>query len=72
MNPARFISYVVLIYIIGVLAGMWPCGVITFIREMFNAESKSQVYGHLHQFLHHNPETASKLSKLICGHIFSD
>ena len=36
---------------IGILAGIWPCGVITIIRELFIAESKSQVYGHLHQFL---------------------
>ena len=27
----------------GIFAGMWPCGVITLIRELFIAESKSQV-----------------------------
>ena len=36
---------------IGILAGMWPCGIITLVRELFLAESKSQVYGHLHQYL---------------------
>lgn len=48
----------------GVLAGMWPCGIVTFIRELFIAESKSQVYGHLHQFLRSNAGTASNLSKI--------
>ena len=49
---------------IGVLAGMWPCGVITSVCELFLSESKSQVYGHLHDFLKSAPETASHLSKL--------
>ena len=48
---------------IGILAGMWPCGIITFIRELFIAESKSQVYGHLHDFLLINEGAASSLSK---------
>lgn len=48
----------------GILAAMWPCGVVTFVRELFLAESKSQVYGHLHQYLQSNPVTASHLSKL--------
>lgn len=47
----------------GILAAMWPCGVITFVQELFLAESKSQVYGHLHQYLQSNPETASHLSE---------
>ena len=42
---------------------MWPCGIITFIRELFIAESKSQVYGHLHDFLLKNEGAASSLSK---------
>ena len=44
-------------------AGMWPCGIITLVREIFLAESKSQVYGHLHSFLQGAPETSSHLSK---------
>ena len=40
---------------------MWPCGVITLIRELFNAESKSQVYGHLHQFLQNNSLQPGKI-----------
>ena len=42
---------------------MWPCGIITFVRELFVAESKAQVYGHLHQFLQSAPSTAGRLSK---------
>ena len=30
---------------------MWPCGVIVNMAEMFNCESKSQVYGHVHSTL---------------------
>ena len=52
------------VFYIGILAGMWPCGVISFIRELFIAESKAQVYGHLHQFLQSNPDTAKKLRNL--------
>ena len=29
------------VFYIGILAGMWPCGVISFIRELFIAESKA-------------------------------
>ena len=43
---------------------MWPCGIVTLISELFLAESKAQVYGHLHQFLQSVPTTASNLSKL--------
>ena len=25
-----------------------PCGIVIGVRELFNSESKSQVYGHLH------------------------
>lgn len=48
----------------GVLAGLWPCGVIAMVSELFISESKSQVYGNLHDFLQASPETAKKLSKL--------
>ena len=47
----------------GILAGMWPCGVVTLISELFLAESKCQVYGHLHQFLQSVPASAANLSK---------
>ncbi len=32
----------------GVLVFEKPCGVVVGVRELFGAESKSQVYGHLH------------------------
>ena len=32
----------------GVLAFMSPCGIVLCLKELFNSESKSQVYGHLH------------------------
>ena len=48
---------------IGILAGMWPCGIIAFVRELFNAESKSQVYSHLHQYLQDNAVASTKLSE---------
>ena len=47
----------------GILAGLWPYGVISFVRELFLSKSKSQVYGHLHQFLQSQLATASRLSK---------
>ena len=50
---------------VGILAGIWPCGIVTLIRELFLAESKSQVYGHLHEFLQTNPEVVSNISKLL-------
>ena len=50
---------------------MWPCGIIAFVRELFNAELKSQVYGHLHQYLQTNTAASDKLSECvtICTHI---
>ena len=50
---------------VGILAGIWPCGIVTLISELFLAESKSQVYGHLHEFLQTNPEVVSNISKLL-------
>lgn len=47
----------------GVLAGIWPCGVVVLLREIYIAESKAQVYGHLHEFLKDHPDTAQSLSK---------
>ena len=47
---------------IGILVGMWPCGVIALLRELFLAESKAQVYGHLHEFLKSAPAAAANLS----------
>lgn len=45
---------------------MWPCGIITMVRELFGSESKSQVYGHIHDYLRNAPHTAEKLSYVSC------
>lgn len=48
---------------IGILAGLWPCGTISLLCELFIAESKAQVYGHLHSALQEAPGTRDNLSK---------
>ena len=35
-------------FFIGTFFGMKPCGIILFVYELFISESKSQVYGILH------------------------
>ena len=47
----------------GVLAGIWPCGTIAFITELFGAESISQVYATLYTFLYQNTESLGDLGK---------
>ena len=42
---------------------MWPCGVIVHVSELFIAESKSQVYGQLHDLLTGHPVITTKLRK---------
>lgn len=51
---------------VGLLAGIWPCGVITMLSELYVAESKTQVYGALHDYLSRNSTEFSELSKFIC------
>lgn len=50
-----------LFFCTGVLAGIWPGGVIVLLNVLFTAESKSQVYGILHAFIHNNYKTTEKL-----------
>ena len=47
----------------GIVAGVWPCGIITFLGEIYGSESKTQVYGLLHAFLHTNVDTTSDMRK---------
>lgn len=47
----------------GVLAGMWPCGILVMLVELFTAESKSQVYAALHELLYNYDNIAKNLSK---------
>lgn len=51
------------IHIIGILAGVRPCGIIVLLAELFKAESKSQVYACLHEFLRRHPHVMEKLGK---------
>lgn len=44
----------------GVLAGIWPCGIITLLEELYRAEAKTQVYG---SFLYANPTNTSSMSE---------
>ena len=50
---------------IGILAGVWPCGVIVFVAELFVTESKAQVYGILHNLCQSYPESTKDICKLI-------
>ena len=47
----------------GILAGIWPCGTITLIAELFISESKAQVYGAVYDFMHSNMKSAEEISK---------
>lgn len=50
---------------VGLLAGIWPCGTITMIDELFLSESLSQVYGCLHGFFYKNPMTTESIGTSI-------
>lgn len=47
----------------GVLATMWPCGIITSLSELYSAESKSLVYAYLHDFYSDCPDASSNIRK---------
>ena len=47
------------------LAGIWPCGSITLLGELFGSEAKSQVYAMLHTFLNENKDTVTDISKIV-------
>ena len=38
----------------GVLAIAKPCSIVVSIKELYGSESKSQVYGYLHELLQHS------------------
>ena len=48
---------------VGILAGMRPCGVIVLLGELFISESKTQVYGYLHNFFAMHPDVAKCIGK---------
>ena len=47
----------------GVLAGLWPCGIVVMLSELFSAESKSQVFAALYELLSNNRDALNDLSK---------
>ena len=49
--------------IAGILAAVWPCGIICAVSELFKSESLTQVYGILHQLLDQNVINMDSLSK---------
>ncbi len=53
----------------GILAGVWPCGTITVLSELFLSEGKGQVYGTIHGLLQEHQENTTQLSK---SHITSE
>ena len=49
----------------GILAGIWLCGIVTLLDEVFVVESISQVYGIVHSLLHPNPPKTSEISEYL-------
>ena len=49
--------------ILGILAGIRPCGIVVMLTGLFTAESKSQVYAALHELLTNHTNIASNLSE---------
>ena len=45
--------------------GMWPCGIILLVAELFRSESKSEVYASIHEFLWRNTKVSSTLSDFV-------
>lgn len=39
------------------MAAAKPCGIVVDVKELFNSESKTQVYAHLHQLLNSSSMT---------------
>ena len=64
ITTSSYCNIKIILITLGILAGIWPCGIITLISELFISESKTQVYGYLHSYLQDDPRTAERLSKL--------
>ena len=45
--------------------GMWPCGIILLVAELFCSESTFQVYASIHEFLWRNTKVSSTLSEFV-------
>ena len=55
--------YMYLLSSIGILAGIWPCGVICVLSELYQSESLAHIYGILHEFVHENSTKLDNLGK---------
>ena len=62
-------GFISLWYNVGILAAIWPCGIVVHVAELFRSESIGQVYGQLHQFMQDNRFLASDLSMLHSVHL---
>ena len=67
-DHARFVYIIAIFFLTGILAGIWPCGVIVFFAELFQSESCSQVYGTFHELLRRNDSSLSTLSESLMDH----
>ncbi|XP_064389051.1 uncharacterized protein LOC135337079 [Halichondria panicea] len=48
----------------GILAGVWPCGTVTMVGELFGSESLSQVYGFLFSYMHQNEDSVRAMANI--------
>ena len=56
----------------GVLAGMWPCGILIMLKELFIAESKAQVYAALHELLSSHSDISTSLRMCNCERVLQN
>ena len=56
----------------GILARMQPCGIILMLHELFITESKTQVYGCLHNYYCLHPSTAQTIGGSLPEHRNND
>ena len=64
-------TYIFKSWYTGLLAGIWPCGIITMVDELFSSESLNQVYGCLHMLLHTNATNTEDISMLFHSYVFA-
>ena len=54
---------------IGIVAGIWPCGIAVMVSELFISESLPQVFGTLHDFCASSIKTRYFGNHKVHGHI---
>ena len=55
--------------IVGILAGLRPCGVIVMLSELFTSESKAQVYAYLHDLFLQYPINLVSIEFTVFPHL---